>query len=781
MASRSIAQDGDHRWAGLSFDTFALDTATGVEAWTAEDGGRIRHRDPASGEWNFQTTPADAKDTLHRTFFLDSSKGWAVGQGGIVLKTVNGGATWTLACPRITNQAPGIGRNGNDPYEELYDIHFLSSTEGWMVGVHSFWHTDDGGASWTELIPVDFTGAPYSFDLEPIEMYAIDIVVRADGTRIGLLTGQPGIIFRNLYPDPGVDPHLASWKQVWDVTSLCGSGQCGSAGHPLQGLECDICGSHPSWYEAWDIEISEKTDPKLALLVGGIGTFTGMIFASADDGTTWTKEVHECNNCAGGPPCTWCHNLPAYTDDPNDQSSTDLNRHTSFRTLYGVGIFDSDNSAIAAGYNAQHVVRNPATGIWEDRSVFAAPVPPTPGAVVFPLIGAEAVTRANGTKFGTIGGEGGHLRESQDGGNTWVNAVANGGLEIVGEPHRIQDVWFKDDSFGWRVGQFFRIAKTVNGGSVWNIQAPQPNNPLSAGNFWAIEFEPNGQIGVAVGDPVDPGATGSTHPQIYYTGDGGAFGWSTSPAFTADPAFMNGKALLEVTRTPSGAFWSVGQGGLILRSIDGGQRWRQIAPESLATLSEFELEGVAFVDTSTGLFAGRRPDANGAIRGAIYQYTDLGGGSFTWTALALPSGVTITSILDVEIAGNAAWAVGEERVNNVIEGIVLTATASGGTFGALTEVANPNGFTACLTGKDLVDKPILEEVEVAPNTGDVWVGGMCGRVWVKQGTGPWVSVKSDTDAHIVGMSFVPLGTTGAAGYLAGFRASQTAQCIVRVQ
>jgi hypothetical protein len=65
------AQDFDLRWGGHLFDVFTID---GVEAWTVEDGGRIRHRDSA-GNWTFQTVPNAVKDKLHRIFFLPGTSG----------------------------------------------------------------------------------------------------------------------------------------------------------------------------------------------------------------------------------------------------------------------------------------------------------------------------------------------------------------------------------------------------------------------------------------------------------------------------------------------------------------------------------------------------------------------------------------------------------------------------------------------------------------------------------------------------------------------------------
>jgi len=135
---------------------------------------------------------------------------------------------------------------------------------------------------------------------------------------------------------------------------------------------------------------------------------------------------------------------------------------------------------------------------------------------------------------------------------------------------------------------------------------------------------------------------------------------------------------------------------------------------------------------------------------------------------------------DVAISGSTAWAVGEKTVDDEKEGIVLASTWSSGSFGAFTEVTPSGGIPACVTGLALADSPVLSEVEVAPNTGEVWVGGACGRLWSRSSGGTWTEKKSGTDAHVVGLSFVADGS-GARGFVGGFRNSQTQQCITSVQ
>ncbi len=150
--SPAAAQNSEHRYAGLVFDPFVRKTSSGeFEAWTAEEGGRIRYRSPSTGLWSFQTTPDEVKDTLHRIHFLpagpDGQIGWAVGNNGWVLKTTNGGGTWSVIA-RIAEL--GFSPSG---WEELYDVHFLNPLEGWLIGKHTFKYSTDGGLNWWPLIP----------------------------------------------------------------------------------------------------------------------------------------------------------------------------------------------------------------------------------------------------------------------------------------------------------------------------------------------------------------------------------------------------------------------------------------------------------------------------------------------------------------------------------------------------------------------------------------------------------------------------------------------------
>jgi photosystem II stability/assembly factor-like uncharacterized protein len=76
--------------------------------------------------------------------FTSSLKGWVVGQNGTILKTTDGGASWS----QISSPA----------YSILDKVSFADSANGWVVGDHNtILSTTDGGASWQQ----DYNSSPY--------------------------------------------------------------------------------------------------------------------------------------------------------------------------------------------------------------------------------------------------------------------------------------------------------------------------------------------------------------------------------------------------------------------------------------------------------------------------------------------------------------------------------------------------------------------------------------------------------------------------------------------
>ena len=88
--------------------------------------------------WNPQSS--GTTNFLNSVHFINASEGWVTGASGTLLKTTNGGSTWSA----ITN-------TGVDPSKGFNSVRFLDQNVGWVGGLYSVVRTLDGGASWTGL------------------------------------------------------------------------------------------------------------------------------------------------------------------------------------------------------------------------------------------------------------------------------------------------------------------------------------------------------------------------------------------------------------------------------------------------------------------------------------------------------------------------------------------------------------------------------------------------------------------------------------------------------
>jgi photosystem II stability/assembly factor-like uncharacterized protein len=739
-------------WSGVVIDVFML----GDLAWTVEDGGRIRHRD-AEGQWTFQEVPSEVKEALLRIHFLsDGLHGWAVGQGGWLISTANGGETW-----EIVGRMPGV----LDPsaWEELFDVYFLDEQQGWILGKHGIWITTDGGAGWTTLRLLDRNG----IDIDPatIELYALDFLPGAcvhdcacpgppcpcpPSPNYGLACGEPGLVFRTL---DGI-----VWQVVFDARDECpcrgGAGLISTCAQ-LQEMcadPSDCAGKPPHNFEPWDLEIRDSIDQPLALVVGGVVHQCGMVFASDDWGCSWVQEPHACD-------------LPG-VDCPKPKVFGPPARHDGYRTLYGVGIFDGDGSAIAGGYQGQHIRRpaGPAGQAWRDHSVFGSVF--RTDTVAYAQFGADADEGSFPTGRGWLVGMGNHLRRTTDGGKTY----AEEGLS-PSEEFRVHDVFFYGADSGWQVGQFFRLALSTDGGKSYDPVSPAPQ--FDQPYLHAVTMAANAMNGVAVGDSPDESST----PKILWTQTNDAWHTPTAVVFLSAPGgpgeevFYRNKNLWEVDWARDAQqldFWAVGDDGLILHSRNGGKTWAQFLPpgETTVLLHRFDLTSVSFSAPGVGIFVGRRPypTIDDPPRGVAYLYRASSG---TWTDLT-PSDPKIFFLTDVDTRGTQAYAVGTKRVGSEKRGVILTSTGA-----RFVEVQNAPTITECDIGANPTQVEPLTEVEIA-SPSSVWIGGQCGRVWQFDGSS-WTEYKSQTDSHVWGMSF----PTADRGYVACHRENNTQSAIVR--
>lgn len=110
--------------------------------------------------------------TLTAVSFVNDRQGWAVGHGGTILATSDGGEHWFVQADGVSlakaalSEAQGLGAGEpggaadralrsaqalltDGPDKPLLDVHFENADRGWVVGAYNlFFETRDGGKTW---------------------------------------------------------------------------------------------------------------------------------------------------------------------------------------------------------------------------------------------------------------------------------------------------------------------------------------------------------------------------------------------------------------------------------------------------------------------------------------------------------------------------------------------------------------------------------------------------------------------------------------------------------
>lgn len=163
--------------------------------------------------------------TLTGVSFADARNGWAVGHGGAVLHTGDGGEHWTVQ--RIDTAVD----------QPLYSVHFSDSQHGWAAGLWSLLiHTSDGGKSWTP-VKLPAAAGQKRADLNLLKVFGAGAAL--------YIAAEQGTLFRSL--NNGAD---------WQVVQT--------------GINASL----------W----SGTVTPAGTVLVGGLG---GKLLRSTDQGATW--------------------------------------------------------------------------------------------------------------------------------------------------------------------------------------------------------------------------------------------------------------------------------------------------------------------------------------------------------------------------------------------------------------------------------------------------------------------------------------------------------------
>lgn len=162
----------------------------GIALWSDDEGK----------SWQQANVPVSV--TLTAVRFVSDKLGWATGHGGVVLHTLDGGASWQRQLDGIqaanafladakargdeaaTREGERLVADGAD--KPFLDLHFFDEKRGIVVGAYNLaFQTEDGGATWKPI------GSRFA-NPRAFHLYSI----RARGGVV-LVGGEQGVAFRS--------------------------------------------------------------------------------------------------------------------------------------------------------------------------------------------------------------------------------------------------------------------------------------------------------------------------------------------------------------------------------------------------------------------------------------------------------------------------------------------------------------------------------------------------------------------------------------------------------
>jgi len=588
--------------------------------------------------------------------FVDDSRGWAVGQGGAVLATVDGGVSWN-------GQRSGTTL-------DVGQAVFPTALAGWLTSEFGeLLRTADGGASWRR---VSYGRNDYVHSLG-----ASDADTAWVTTTLGsaFVTRDGGLVWREVAQATGgvYRYAFANANDVWSLPYFIDPQP--TLGHSTDGGATWTTVSLPP-IEAGFSGYSEEmlfVDPAHALVIGfesGFAASDPTVFVTrrtlrltADGGASWQTVQPPTN---GG---SYTFRLAAATtviavnasgvlrtqDNgaiwqavPLPSGVTSLSGFRSFSAqrfvlvdLYGGAWLSIDGGATWNLRSAGGVAQATLNSVWffdsregmgiadDGSSVRTADGGLTWAAGVADTRGWSRLQFLADGSAGWLISQRGTILRSSDKGRQWTAPVAPASASLSG----VADFHFVDALRGWAISPYGSgegtVFTTVDGGVTWQAVAAT----RSSFGFLAIRF----------GDAAHGVAVGPTGVAMV-SADGGA---TWSPRSTG--AFGQ---LFRVSFADATTAVAVGEGGLIVRSTDAGQSWQQASSPTTRNLFD-----VRFVSPLIGHAVGNE--------GTLIATRD-GGATWSLVPTGAKAGLAAVFFLDPQ----TGWLAGTN-------GSIL-ATATGG-------------------------------------------------------------------------------------------------------
>lgn len=170
--------------APLAAKTLLLDVAAhGTKRIAVGSRGHILVSNDSGVTWT-QSAHVPTRALLTAVTLLDGERGWVVGHDEVILRTTDGGVTWSKVHESIEAQRP------------LLDVWFADAEHGIAIGAYAAYYvTRDGGATWAPKTFVDSAASASAADDSPPLDYHLNHIAAAGGHLY--IAAEAGHVFRS--------------------------------------------------------------------------------------------------------------------------------------------------------------------------------------------------------------------------------------------------------------------------------------------------------------------------------------------------------------------------------------------------------------------------------------------------------------------------------------------------------------------------------------------------------------------------------------------------------
>ena len=421
---------------------------------------------------------------LSAVSFPSADTGYTVGQNSTVLRTTDGGNSWTAL------DFPEKG-------EQLRNVSFTSNNKGFIVIGRRVYRTNDAGNTWQmSPLPNYWASADQSYFIDDTTGFVFGWYNAIAKTTNG------GVNWQMLAFSIMEDNVIMSMKFANHQTGyLCGQKDLGKTQPMLKrtddgGItwqEIEV----PTWIKCIN-DLAVISPEEIWIAPGNSPGHIARLYHSVDGGETWTSvTLGENNNSNGVIKLDFFNSLQGRAlgnyrmYSTNDGGQTWTNSYTN---LYNYEICSQQDIAWINHDTAIYVGYGPLIGKTEDEGLT------TENMMIGNIYPLQSVYFIDSLK-GVAGGRktaGVYISYTEDGGYTWNEADVDVPF-FQFSYNRIDDIHFRDQLNGWATSYSNVLYKTMDGGQSWNAHPTElPDitfnfiHSFSANNIWG--FSKNGKI-----------------------------------------------------------------------------------------------------------------------------------------------------------------------------------------------------------------------------------------------------------------------------------------------